>query len=98
MLIIGLSVFVFGLFMLLESLHIVTIMNEVYFSAFVMLIGAGIIYEVLSRRCQKRCAITSATAHYHQVERPNEQNFTIAYCHQFERPDEQKERKQAEKH
>lgn len=98
MLIIGLSIFVFGLFMLLESLHIVTIMNEVYFSAFVMLIGAGIIYEVISRRCQKRCAITSATTHYHQVERPNEQNFTIAYCHQFERPDEQKERKQAEKH
>lgn len=82
MLIIGLSIFVFGLFMLLESLHIVTIMNEVYFSAFVMLIGAGIIYEVISRRCQKRCAITSATTHYYQVEQP----------------DEQKERKQAEKH
>lgn len=81
MLIIGLSVFVFGLFMLLESLHIVSIMSEVYFSAFIMFIGVGIIYEVISRRCQKRCAITSATACYHQ----------------FEQPDEQKERKQAEK-
>ena len=82
MLIIGLSIFVFGLFMLLESLHIVTIMNEVYFSAFVMSIGAGIIYEVISRRCQKRSAITSATAYYHE----------------FEQPDEQNARKQAEKH
>ena len=81
MLIIGLSIFVFGLFMLLESLHIVSIMSEVYFSAFIMFIGVGIIYEVLSRRCQRRYAIVSTTG----------------YCHPFEQPDEQKERKQAEK-
>ena len=46
-----------------------------------MFIGVGIIYEVLSRRCQRRYAIVSTTG----------------YCHQFEQPDEQKERQQAEK-
>ena len=82
MLIIGLSIFVFGLFMLLESLHIVSIMSEVYFSAFVMFIGVGIIYEVISRRCQRRYAIVSTTGH----------------CHQSKPSDEQKDSNQSESH
>lgn len=82
MLIIGLSIFVFGLFMLLEALHIVSIMNEVYFSAFIMLIGAGIIYEVFSRRPQRRYAVISKTS----------------CCHRSKQPDEQSESEQAQKH
>ena len=82
MLIIGLSVFVFGLFMLLESLHIVSIMSEVYFSAFIMFIGVGIIYEMLSRRPQRRYAVISATGH----------------CNQSKPSDESKDSNQPESH
>ena len=82
MLIIGLSIFVFGLFMLLESLHIVSIMSEVYFSAFVMFIGVGIIYEVLFRRPQRRYAVISTTGH----------------CNQSKPSDELKDSNQSESH